>query len=359
LNKRNWIITIFVLVMITALLLPVSACTKEEAVTSGTIKFNYTMPPGSAVAGGFEWWADEFEKQTDGRWKVETYALSSLVPDAGALDAVKGGVCEIIMSSTGSHATDFPLAAVTGLPTLSFHKKGVTKEEYMASFKALVELYKLKEVAEEFKDYHIVTALEADPGYLVTKNKEVLMPEDLAGLKVGGGSGVMADMMTAYKAAGVFQIPPESYVNMDKGVTDAAFMTYAQIGPYKMYEIADYIFKQVFSGGTMLVLASPKWYNSLSKADKKIFDDTWKQAEEKAADSMTETTKKMETPIVSSGIKINIPTAEQTAAWEAACAKYAFPTWAKQAQDLGYSKDVTDKVLKKWQDLVKELATQK
>jgi hypothetical protein len=43
--------------------------------------------------------------------------------------------------------------------------------------------------------------------------------------------------------------------------------------------------------------------------------------------------------------------------WEAACAKYAYPTWAKMCQDLGYSSEVTDKVMKKWQDLIKELTT--
>lgn len=358
-KKRHWIITALTLMVIAALVLPVSSCAEEEAVTGGTIKFNYTMPPGSAVAVGFEWWADEFEKRTEGRWKVETYPLSSLVPDAGSLDAVKGGVCEIIMTSTGSHATDFPLASVTGLPTLSFHRKGVAKEEYLASFKALLEFYELEEVAAEFKDYHVIAPIEIDPGYLIIKDKEVLVPEDLEGLKVGGGSGNLADLMTAYGAAGVFQIPPESYVNMDKGVTDAAIMTYAMIGPYKMYQIADYILKQTFSAGTLLVLTSPKWYDSLSKADRKIFDETWEEAKDKCAQGMYDTNVASEPEIVASGIKINTPTAEQTAAWEAACVKYAFPTWAKQCQNLGYSSEVTDKVLKKWQDLIREYTTQK
>ncbi len=356
-KKKNWIIAIITAILLVALIFPVSC--GEEELGSGTIKFNYTMPPGSAVAVGYEWWADEFEKRTEGRYVVETYPLSGLLDDAGSLDAVKGGVCEIIMTSTGSKQTDFPLASVTGLPMLCFHKKGVSKEEYLASFDALKELYKIKEIDEEYKDYHLVAAIEIDPTYLITKSKKVVLPEDLKGLKVGGASGALEDLMVAFGAAGVFQIPPQAYMNMDKGVTDAAFMTYAMIGPYKMYEITDYILTQTFTAGTLLVMTSHDWYDSLAKSDQKIFDETWEQAMDVCAQGMYDENVHSKPEIEASGITITSPTAEQTAAWEAACAQYAYPTWAKMCQDLGYSSDVTDKVLKKWQDLIEEYTTQK
>jgi TRAP-type C4-dicarboxylate transport system substrate-binding protein len=356
-KKKYWIFTILAAILLVTLLFPISC--GEEKLGTGTIKFNYTMPPGSAVAVGYEWWADEFEKRTDGRYTVETYPLSSLLDDAGSLDAVKGGVCEIIMTSTGSHQTDFPLASLTGLPMLCFHKKGVAKEEYLASFKALKELYKIKEVGDEFKDYHLIAAIEIDPTYLITKNKKVVAPEDLKGLKVGGASGAMEDLMKAYGAAGVFQIPPQAYMNMDKGVTDAAFMTYAMIGPYKMYDVANYILTQTFTAGTLLVLTSHSWYDSLAKSDQKIFDETWEQAMDVCAQGMYDENVHSKPEIEASGITITHPTPEQSAAWEAACTKYAYPTWAKMCQDLGYSSEVTDKVMKKWQDLIKEYTTQK
>jgi TRAP-type C4-dicarboxylate transport system substrate-binding protein len=317
------------------------------------------MPPSSAVAVGYEWWADEFEKRTNGRYKVETYPLSSLLPDAGSLDAVKSGVCEIVMTSTGSKQTDFPLASVTGLATLSFHKKGVSKEEYLASFDALQELYKIPEVAAEYKDYHLIAPIEIDPGYLITKNKKVLMPEDLKGLKVGGASGAMADLMAAYGAAGVFQIPPQAYMNMDKGVTDAAIMTYAMIGPYKMYEICKYILTQTFSAGTLLVLTSHDFYNSLGAADQKIFDETWEDAKVVCAQGMYDENVHSAPAIEASGITISHPTSAQSQAWVDACVKYSFPTWAKMCWDLGYSTAVTDKVIGTWYQFVNEMTTQK
>ncbi len=322
------------------------------------IKFNYTMPPFSAVGVGFEWWADEFEKRTEGRYVVETYGFSALLPDEGSLDAVKAGVVEVNMTSTGSQMASFPLASVTGLPTLSFHKKGVAFEEFMASFDALIEFYKIPEVGAEFEDYHLVKALEIDPGYLITADKEVFVPEDIEGLKVGGALGALADMMSAFDAAGVFQIPPQAYDNMQKGVTDAAIMTYAMIGPYNMFDLCDYILKQTFSAGSLLILTSHEFYASLPPADQAIFDQTWEDAMVVCAQGMYDETVHSTPAIEASGIIINTPTPEQSALWDDAARMYAFPTWADMCHDMGYSEEVTDRVLSTWQALVEKYSTQ-
>ena len=317
------------------------------------------MPPFSAVGVGYEWWADEFEKRTDGRYIVETYGFSALLDDAGSLDAVKQGVCEIVMTSTGSKMADFPLAAVGDLPTLSFHKKGVSMEEFLASFDAVKEFYKVPEVAAEFEPYHLIKALAIDPSYLISANKEVIVPEDLEGLKVGGALGALADMMSAFGAAGVFQIPPQAYDNMQKGVTDAAIMTYAMIGPYNMFELCDYILKQTFGAGTLLILTSHEFYDSLPPEDQAIFDATWEDALIVCAQGMYDETVHSEPAIIESGITINTPTPEQSALWDEAAVTYAFPTWADMCHDLGYSEEVTDRVLTTWKSLIEEYTTQK
>jgi TRAP-type C4-dicarboxylate transport system substrate-binding protein len=323
-----------------------------EPVEARIIKFNYTMPPGSAVGVGFEWWADEFEARTDGRYVVETYGFSALVDDAGSLDAVKSGVCEIVMTSSGSKQTDFPLAHVTDLPTLTFHRNGVTFEDFLASFDAFLELLEEPEVAAEFEDYHLIKGLCIDPSYLISKDKEVILPEDLEGLKVGAASGPLADLMTALGAAGVFQIPPQAYDNMDKGVTTAAFMTYAMIGPYNMFDICDYILKQTFAAGTLLVMTSHEFYASLPPEDQQIFDESWEDALIICAQGMYDETVHSTPVIEQSGIKIHVPTAEESQIWFEACQEYAFPTWIQMCVDLGYDAAVAERILAKWQELI-------
>ncbi|MCK4274357.1 MAG: hypothetical protein KAW90_05645, partial [Dehalococcoidales bacterium] len=251
------------------------------------------------------------------------------------------------------------LAAVGDLPTLSFHKKGVSMEEFLASFDAVKEFYKVPEVAAEFEPYHLIKALAIDPSYLISANKEVIVPEDLEGLKVGGALGALADMMSAFGAAGVFQIPPQAYDNMQKGVTDAAIMTYAMIGPYNMFELCDYILKQTFGAGTLLILTSHEFYDSLPPEDQAIFDATWEDALIVCAQGMYDETVHSEPAIIESGITINTPTPEQSALWDEAAVTYAFPTWADMCHDLGYSEEVTDRVLTTWRSLIEEYTTQK
>jgi TRAP-type C4-dicarboxylate transport system substrate-binding protein len=263
------------------------------------------------------------------------------------------------MTSTGSQQTSFPLASVTGLPTLTFHKKGVAVEEFLASFDALLELYEIPEIAANFKDYKLVKPFEINPTHLITRDKEVLWPADLNGLKVGGASGALSDMMEAYGAVGVFQIPPEAYMNMDKGVTTAAFMADAMVGPYKMFEICDYYLKQNFTAGTLLLLMCPDDWNAMSAEDQEIFMASWEDATQVCAQAMYDENIYSLPVIEASGIKINYPTAAQSAAWVRASEKYAFPKWAKDCQNLGYSEEVTDRVLAKWQELIEKHTTQK
>ena len=116
--KKTWIFLALVVLIVSALLLP--ACTSQSTtsttaaattttpVVAKTLKFSYTMPKDASVAKGFEWFGPEFEKRTNGRYKIEIYPSSQLVSTAAALDAVKSGVCEIVMTSVGSFPQGFP-----------------------------------------------------------------------------------------------------------------------------------------------------------------------------------------------------------------------------------------------------------
>jgi hypothetical protein len=62
--------------------------------------------------------------------------------------------------------------------------------------------------------------------------------------------------------------------------------------------------------------------------------------------------------IEASGITIIHPTIAEAKLWTEAAEKYAFVTWAKDAQNLGISAEATDKVLAEWKRLLKKYRTQ-
>jgi TRAP-type C4-dicarboxylate transport system substrate-binding protein len=309
------------------------------------------MPKGSAIAVGFEWWGPEFGERTNGRYKVELYPSNTLVPLPAALDMVKGGVCEIVLTSTSFFANDFPLATVTGLPTLTFHRGKTTEDAYVASWDALDKLYnKFPAIQAEFKDFKLIKPFEIDAQYLVSKKKLVRVPSDLKGMKVGGASGDMADMVKAYGAVGVFQVPPQAYLNMDKGVTDAAILAYGMTGPYKIYEIAKYNLKQDFRAGTLILLMNWDAWNAIPAEYQEIFNESFHEAAYgPCLKGMVDVYYEGERDILNSDMQIIQPTIAESLLWDQA-AEIAFQTWLNTAH--GLNAENPEAVLAEWKSLV-------
>ncbi len=366
--NRRWIMLIAVVFIIVALLLP--ACAKPEPTPTPapkpaptptpapppepkTLKLSYTMPKGASVAQGFEWWGPEFEKRTNGRYKVELYPSSTLVPIPAALDAVKKGVAEIVMTSTGTFQKDFPLSLVMSLPTLGF-PLGPDIKDYEPAWEACWELINtVPEVQAEFKDYKLLWPFELNPYYLLSKKKEVHKASDFKGMKVGG-SGQKMLLVTENGGASIHSIPPQTYMNLQKGVMEASFNAPSQIMHYKLDELIDYYYFQDFGCGTIVLLMNKEVWNALSPQDQKIVEESWREASQVSAKGMQVDAIGGEEQVKKAGKKITYPTPEETAAWEKSSGEIVFSRWAKDAQDLGISAQATDKVLNAWKDLRKK-----
>ena len=322
--------------------------TATAPVAAKTIKFSYTMPKGASIGAGFEWWGPEFEKRTNGRYKVEIYPAQTLVKIQAALDAVKTGAVELAFTTTATFTKQFPLNLVTQLPSLGFPME--TVEQYRAATDAFKEyIATTPEVQAEYKDWHLVTPMVLDPYNLVSKKGEIKKAADFAGKKVGG-SGPKMEIVKANNGAHVAQAPPETYLNMDKGVTDAAFITFAQVHDYKIFEIADFYTNQEFGCGGAIILMNKKFYNGMSEEDKKILDETWTEARDVSSQGAMDAIALGVKDIAAQGKTIYTPTAEEKAAWEVAAAP-ALEKWRTDCRDAGVSDDMIQKMEQKWREI--------
>jgi TRAP-type C4-dicarboxylate transport system substrate-binding protein len=392
-NKRHWVISVVALVLLTALLLPACAEPTPEPTTPApstpapttpapttpapttpapttpapttpapttptpipeppkepvTLKFDYTLPKGQSVAVGYEWWAIEFEKRTNGRYKVEIYPSSTLVPIPAALDSVKAGVAELVQTSTGILKTSFPLSMVTSLPgaVLPFE----TLEDYAKANEAWVELATLPEIQAEFKDVKLAWPSMLSPTIFVAKDKLVRVPADLKGLKVGS-AGYFLDIVKAYGGAGVHEVPPQCYMNMDKGVTDAAVLNYAQIHDHNIAELCEYYLDEDCIAGQLMVLMNLDAWNAMSPEDQRIFEETWRDANIVSAQGSMDNDQAGRQVVKELGRTITVPTLAEKALWEEA---YDIPiqVWKDEAKAAGVTNP--DTILDEWKRLVKE-----
>ncbi len=202
-----------------------TTASKPVAAEPKTLKLSYGMPKGRSIAQGFDWFAVEFPKRTEGRYKIETYP-GGLVTSQASLDATKKGIVQIAMTSISAAPTNWPLNNVIALPTIGFPNEKIND---FSAQKAWWELYnRFPEVQAEFKDIKPLWLNPSEPMFLITKKKEIHTPADFKGVKVGG-TGATVDLAVASGAVGVQQLPQDSYVNLDKGVIEAAFSSFSWI----------------------------------------------------------------------------------------------------------------------------------
>jgi TRAP-type C4-dicarboxylate transport system substrate-binding protein len=347
-SKKYWIFVALTTFLLVALLLP--ACTKSESgtVTPKTLKFSYTQPKGASVAKGFEWFGPEFEKRTDGRYKIEIYPSSTLVSTTAALDAVKSGVCEIVMTSVGSFPKDFPLTSVASLPTLGFYAK--TADDSVNTYKAAFEFCTtIPEIQNEFKNFKLLQAMCLDPYNVISKKTAIHSAADFKGLKVGGSGGKM-ELVSGNGGAAVQQVPPNTYDNMQKGLIDAAFVNFSQVGDYHLYDLADYYYTQDFGGGFMVILMNWNAWNAMSSKDQKILMETWQDAGKVSGQGSLDSIAAGKDATRKAGKTITDPTAAEKAAWVTASAP-AFTKFRKDAAALGADDKTLDKILTSWQTI--------
>jgi len=303
------------------------------------------MPKGASIARGFDWWGPAFEAATNGRYKVEIYPGGTLVGTAAALDATKSGACEMNYTSAGTFPKQFPLSSVVGLPSMGFPQNTV-KMNFTSNGAFQEIINSVPEVNSEYKDFTLLQTLVLAPYKLVSKKAVIKSVADFRGLKIGGNGGKM-DIVTANGGAKVQEIPPDSYLNLDKGVTDATMVTWSQVYDYKLAEIANFYLDYTFGNAPAMILMNTNFYNAMGAADQKIMKDTLLQMAQKCAEASAEDTKKGMESITAKGKSIYVPTAAELAAWDAGCAP-AIDYWKITCKQMGANDNVIDSVLAKW-----------
>jgi TRAP-type transport system periplasmic protein len=369
-NSKHLIILVVTLILLAAFIFP--ACSSPAATTSSsatssaatsttsltstpttevkTLKFSYSMPKGSAMAKGFEWFATNLPIRSNGRFKVETYPVSSLIGVPVALDSARKGVAEIVMTSAGGNPSGLPLTLAAELPTLNFY--GDSMETFDKAYKAANEFVKIPEVAAEYKGLHLLQLYPVDPYYIASKKAEIHKPADFKGLKVGGSGNVM-EIITSNGGAKIQQVPPEAYLNLDKGVTDATLITWAQVSPYKIGEVCNYFLEYPVSSGAVVVVFNEAAWNGLTTDERALVTQVWQESTVVSAEGMLSEGAKGRDYLLGLKKTLTKVTDAEKELWVAA-AQASVDKWKADAITNKVDPAIADKILAAWKDLVKK-----
>ncbi len=235
-----------------------------------TIKFAFDMPKTGAIVPGWEWFASELQKQSNGKAKVDFYGAAALFTQKDTLDSLKAGVADIANISLSSNSQFLPLNLLFALAGMEF--PDLTREGFITKYKAYNELaQKYPALSKELADYKLLFWC-SNPGYrLITKNK-IVLPDDLKGVKIGSS----ASQGQVTKLAGgvwVQAVPNDDYEGISKGLFDGAFVSWAQVSVYKFEEVANFFLDNGFTQETQNVCMNLKTWNSLPPDIQKLIGD--------------------------------------------------------------------------------------
>jgi TRAP-type C4-dicarboxylate transport system substrate-binding protein len=329
-----------IIVLIITLILPASAPAQK------ILRWAYTMPTKKSQSYGWEWFGPEFEKRTSGRYKVEYYPGETLFKVSAAFDSIASNVAQIANASVGQLEKRLPLSNVALLPTLDF--PGSLKARIACGYAFMEMVRKLPQVQEEYKDVKLFGYHQLNPYILASKRKEVYLPEHFKGLKVGG-TGSKMKLVSNNGGAEVTAVPPDAYMNMDKGVVDASFLSWSQIWDYKIWETAKYFCDFSFSGGAFAMIMNLNTWNGMSPEDQKIFMEVWSKAYELGAQNTYTEVEKGSKASADAGATIRKLTETETAVWRKAAGP-VIEEWLKEAKKSG-AKD-PETVIVEWKRLI-------
>jgi TRAP-type C4-dicarboxylate transport system substrate-binding protein len=215
-------------------------------------------------------WAQDVEKASGGKVKIELYPAMSLGGKPPELiNQVRDGVVDIIWTVNGYTPNLFPRSEVFELPFI--HTNNAT-----ATNLAMRDMFLSGEIAEDFKDVKVMFLhVHAGQGIQMAE-KEVRKPDDLKGLKMRIPTRTGAWIIEALGAAPAAMPVPALPQALQKRVVDGALIPWEIIPPLKLQEVTKYQIegpnKERFGTTTFQVSMNKNTWAKLPPDVQKAFD---------------------------------------------------------------------------------------
>ncbi|WP_341914492.1 sialic acid TRAP transporter substrate-binding protein SiaP [Ferrovibrio terrae] len=237
----------------------------KPAAAQTTVKWAYVYEPGEPHHKGAVFAAEQIEKQTNGKYKIQLFPSAVLGKESDLNQGLSLGTVDMTISAASFQAQ---VAKRIGVAYFPF----VFRDFDHVMAYARSDIY--KEFAEDYRKAtgnHIV-ALTYAAERQVTSNKPVLKPEDMRGLKIRVPDA--AAYMAFPKALSANPTPialAEVYLALQSGVVDAQENAFNTIWSRKFHEVQKHIMLTGHVIDSLNSIISGGLWAKLSPDDRKIF----------------------------------------------------------------------------------------
>lgn len=238
------------------------------------LKFANYFPPPAPHSKICEEFAQELEKRTNGRIKIQYFAGGSLLKAQRMYEGVVTGIADIGLAHVEYTPGRMPVTEVCDLP-LGYPSGWVANEvvnDFYNRFKP-----------KEWSKVKILWMHSSNPNVVISK-KPVQKLEDMKGLTLRA-PGSVGDTMKALGATPAPTPIMETYDAISKGVIDGVNTPYETLRTFRFAEVAKYVTSswQVGNLYTFYVAMNKNSYKKLPPDLKEIFDKLCGEFKERMA----------------------------------------------------------------------------
>jgi TRAP-type C4-dicarboxylate transport system substrate-binding protein len=300
---------------------------------STTIKISHQFPGGDGPEADFRHrltlkFAQEVEKRTNGELKFQIFPSASLVKPLGQFSAMQIGALDMTLLPLAYEGGKIPETNLGLMPAL------VTSYEQGLRWKTAPIGQELTRIIDG-KGVKILTWIW-QAGGVASKNKAIINPPDVAGLKVRGGSKEM-DMMIKGASGSVTNVPSsEIYNAMQTGVLDAALTSSTSLLSFRLYEVSNFVTtarKNTFWFMFEPLLMSKVTYDKLTPAQQKIVMEVGASLEKFAMEESMKDDSRLADAYAKAGNKVDDMDDASFAKWRELAKNTAWKDFAEKTKN--------------------------
>lgn len=297
--------------------------------TAQTARLGYVPVPDHPVGEASRLFAKLVEEKTGGRIKIETFGSGVLGSEPEMQASVQAGFIDIMVGPTPNLVGVVPQFMIFDLP---FFYKDFAAVDAVMDGKVGEQLF-----AQLREKTGIVGLAWWDNGFrhMTNAKRPVNTVQDMAGLNIRVIPNPL--FIATWKALGTNPTPlpwPELYSALENRAVDAQETPYALIYTARFYEVQGHLAKTGHVYTPFVLLASRKWFGSLSDKDKAVVMEAAKESAAFQRNVSRKASEQLEGELVAKGFKITHPTPEAMAAMSERVAPVVKEYSAKIGADL-------------------------
>lgn len=235
------------------------------------LKCSHYLPPQHQINTALNAWADALRAETGGELDIKVFAAGQMAPPPRQYDLARNGVAEMAFVFTAFHPGRFPLTDLLSLPFLLVDENAAPRPGADTSWLAT----RLKpELSADYRGVEMLFSICLSSTGFFMRDKQVMTPADVDGLRIRPTSGAMAEQLKAMGASPATVAPTELADALGKGVVDGAIFNFEGGRAFQLHQAVTKVSTLANSAATFSLVANEDAMASMPKKFSDLIRET-------------------------------------------------------------------------------------